>query len=279
MATCCTSHRNSSAVNRKRLTFGHHVAADNTRRVFRDMVTRRDRNVKSVELTEPFEKAVHIARVLDILDAIKQRHRRPHRLATLLSYCVSRELVFFAQTYEIGLIIATIKDHLFGLAAQNPPTGDQCGQYWLVAAHLSEWALCGRLVASLGKDDGTRVEYMRKMVNRRKWTPAMRIKVERVSELFAWAVWEASTDNGDARHHSERSDYEGMGEDLAKLMLKYDCLSVRRSVIQANRVRHSRGAEASVRDQTLYDDPGFNCLPERKIEVKLGYCGITRSFK
>jgi len=227
------------------------------------MITRGHHNVRSLEFTEPFEKAVHIARVLDMLSAIKQHDPHSLRFATVMSYCVSRELVFFAQKYEIELIIATIKDYLFGLAARTPPLGDQCGQYWLVAAHLSEWALCGRLVASLGKDNGTRVDYMRKMVNRRTWTPAMRIKVERVSELFAWAVWEASTDNGNARHQPERFDYEGMGEDLAKLMLKYDSLPVRRSVIQADRVRHSGGAEASVPDQTLYDDPRFQLSTDK----------------
>jgi len=128
-------------------------------------------------------------------------------------------LVLFAQKYDIRSVITTITDYLFDLETQSPQAGGQRGQYWLVAAHLSEWALCGRFVASLGKDNGTRVEYMRKMVNRRKWTSSMETAVESVSIWFAWAVWEASTKNGDARYQSERFDYEVMGEDLAKLML------------------------------------------------------------
>jgi len=138
-------------------------------------------------------------------------------LADLMYDRLNPHTIIFAKKYEMNLVIAEIKMYLFGLIAQWPPTG---GQYFLEAAHLGEWSLCGRLIATLDNvrpDESDKEKYTRRMLDWRGWTSDIMDEMGRVSAKFSWAVCYAGT------HHAGRNKdkgiyYEGMGGELAKLM-------------------------------------------------------------
>jgi hypothetical protein len=120
--------------------------------------------------------------------------------------------------YDMKSIVAAIKVYLFGLAAQHPPNG---GEHIIEAGLLREWALCGRLIASLDvtqSDEYGALVDMRRMMDWRGWTSLDMQMLRDVNPRFEWAVCKAGTKHAGA-NKSERISYEPMGEDVAKLWI------------------------------------------------------------
>jgi hypothetical protein len=162
------------------------------------------------------EKACTLWHVFDMIHATEDDFYNAPAATYRLG--ITEEVAMFAKKYDMKFVTASIKNHLFALAAQYPPEG---AGYCLVAAHLSEWALCGRLIETIGQDeDGhptSGEKRMWRMLVWRGWTPEIIEALGKVSLRFVWAVCQAGTRH--ARSNLAQISYHDMGEDLAKLML------------------------------------------------------------
>lgn len=158
------------------------------------------------------ESARSIGGVLQIIALIEENDQ------TILHWNIPEYMcpavVLFAQKYDMKLVLATIKSHLFRLSAEYPPSG---AEYFLEAARMSEWALCGRLTASFVQDPWQSQE-VRKMLDTRGWTPGIMDDLTRVSTRFAWAVCQTGTKHGNRGSGLNYISYDSMREDLARLM-------------------------------------------------------------
>jgi len=110
------------------------------------MISIGDKTVSNaVHLTDPdIERGFAISNVLDILVDIGKYVWKD--LDYYEERFMSPSAARFALKYEVNSVIAAMKAWLFRSVAQYPPEG---GEYILEAAVLGEWALCGRLIASL----------------------------------------------------------------------------------------------------------------------------------
>jgi hypothetical protein len=164
------------------------------------------------------EKSSHLCKVLEIIVAIDNDDS--DTVSNILNEGSFIEVVLFAKKYEMKSVISEIKVFLFSRVTQYPPEG---GEFCIEAAHLGEWALCGRLIQRLeefSQDDPGWTMVTRRMLDWRGWMPNDIERLGRVSKRFLWAVCRAGAKN--ARNESDglgRIDYSGMGEDLANLMM------------------------------------------------------------
>jgi hypothetical protein len=187
------------------------------------MISTCDNGSESVHMTDiDIESAFNLEATFEIIAAIDEDDHQ--NLAITMNHFLTVQVLLFAKKYDMKLVISAIRSYLFDLATQYPPTG---GVFFLVAAHMSEWALCGRLIASFGTKrhgpEEANMRKMRKMVDWRGWTPNIMASLERVSRQFAWAVCQAGTkyatfNSVDESYLGNGIDYEGMGRSLAKLM-------------------------------------------------------------
>lgn len=182
--------------------------------VFSSMISTCNDPFKSVRLTDPDnETASHLEAILEIIAALDGNNGT---LQSILARFMNEQVVILAEKYDMTLIILTIRSYLFGLAIQYPPAG---GGYCLVAAHMSEWTLCGRLVASLGApNQSPRGVLMRRMLDWRGWTPEIMATLGKVDSKFVRAVCQAGTKHAGEKNGVEFIEYQGMGRDLAWLM-------------------------------------------------------------
>jgi hypothetical protein len=173
----------------------------------------------TLQLTDSeIERSYHLRTALEIIATIDKDDSNATR--NILNRFLSIQVVLFAKKYDIKSVISAIKVFLFGLATQYPPDG---GKHCVEAAHLGEWALCGRLVETLEEwreDEPNGTMDTRRMLDWRGWTPDIIDMLELVSRRFLWAVSQAGSKNVRNRSYgSGRIDYSGMGEDLANLMI------------------------------------------------------------
>ena len=171
----------------------------------------------AVQLTDPdTEGSTTLEVALSILVDIDDGD--PDSLYSVLEWSMDPSVVRFAQKYEMKIMIAAIKAFLFDSVTQYPPTG---WQHILVAAVLGEWALCGRLIATLNHDmhnERDDVKEMRRMMDWRGWRQDDLDALTQVGAKFVWAVCRAGMKHAGAKM-DQRIDYEAMREDVAKLMM------------------------------------------------------------
>ena len=169
----------------------------------------------AVELTDPdTESDIVLDVALEILVGIDDENSKSVHDKL---YHMTLSIIRFAQKYEIKSMIAAIKVYLFSSVAQYPPVG---GDHTLVAAVLGEWALCGRLIATLDNDRhdvSEAMEEMRRMMDWRGWQQDDLTELAKVGAKFVWAVCRAGTKHAGPKM-DQRIKYEAMGEDIAKLM-------------------------------------------------------------
>jgi hypothetical protein len=192
------------------------VVTDHARPVFSAMIATCGDKSETLHLTDhEFESSLNLSSVFEAMAAIDENHQ--HDTTRAAVRFMTELTVLFAQKYEMKSVLAALKTHLFGLATQYPPSGGQC---WLAAAHMSEWALCGRLIASIGTGyQGPLVVHMRKKLDCKGWTPGTMFELARVSTRFLWAACQAGVKHQIPGITANYINYQGMGEDLAKLML------------------------------------------------------------
>ena len=171
----------------------------------------------TVQLTDPdTERGYTLCKALEILVAIDDDDS--NSLHSTLERLMDPPVVRFAQKYEMKILIAAMKAYLFNSVTQYPPEG---GEHILAAAVLGEWALCGRLIATLDHNmynDPTAVAMMRQRMDWRGWTQGDVWELTKVDPKFAWAICRAGTKHAGVKK-DRRINYEGMGEDVAKRMM------------------------------------------------------------
>jgi len=172
--------------------------------------------VNKVQLTDhEIETAFYLRATFEILAALDEDNH--HNLVGAMYRLSTERVVRLADKYDMKLVTDKIRYFLFSLATQYPPSG---GHLWLAAAHMSEWALCGRLVASICTGhQGQLAVRTRKMLDWRGWTPGTMLELASVSTRFSWVVCHAGAKHHIAGATANYINYQGMGEDLAKLML------------------------------------------------------------
>jgi hypothetical protein len=200
--------------------------------VFSSMISTCDDSSASVHLADlDIENAFNLSAVFEMIDAFGKDDQ--HNISLVLDDLLSAEVVLFAKKYGMQSIITTIRTHLFDLATQYPPTG---GVFFLVAAHMAEWPLCGRLIASFRTNKhgqgAAGMRKMRRMLDWRGWTPNIMASLERVSKQIAWAVCQAGTEHATFNnvHDSYLGNginYEGMGQSLVMYMNMWVSLGFR----------------------------------------------------
>jgi hypothetical protein len=175
------------------IAWGNCAAAEHVRPVFSAMLSTCGDRPDRVQLTDhELENAFNLRATFEILAAIDENNQ--HNLVVAMNRLSTERVVRLAEKYDMKLVIDKIRYFLFSLATQYPPSG---GHLWLAAAHMSEWALCGRLVASICTGhQGQLAVRTRKMLDWRGWTPVAMLELARVSTRFSWAVCHAG-----AKHH------------------------------------------------------------------------------
>ena len=195
---------------------GDGAAADFARPVFSAVISTCGDKADKVQLTDTdIETAFSLEATFGILAAIDENNQ--HNLVVAMDRLATDRVVRLAEKYDMKLVSEKIRYHLFSIATQYPPSG---GHLWLAAAHMSEWALCGRLVASICTGhQGPLAVLTRKMLDWRGWTPGTVLELGRVSSKFLWSVCQAGAKQHIPGATANYINYQGMGEDLAKLML------------------------------------------------------------
>jgi len=198
------------------IAWGDCAAADYARPIFSAMISTCGDKVDSVRLTDhEIETALCLRATFEILAAIDEDNQ--YNLVVTMNRLSTERVVRLAEKYDMKLLTDKIRYFLFSLATQYPPSG---GHLWLAAAHMSEWALCGRLVASICTGhQGQLAVRTRKMLDWRGWTPVTMLELARVSTRFSWVVCHAGAKHHIAGATANYINYQGVGEDLAKLML------------------------------------------------------------
>jgi hypothetical protein len=130
-----------------------------------------------------------------------------------------RETILFAQKYEIKSIISAIKLYLLSLVTRYPPEG---GEYFLTAAQMGEWTLCGRLIGALEHRphdwDSWDFDSFHIMLDWRRWTPSTMDWLGRMGTKFVWAICQAGTKQAGASKAVVINPVE-LGKDVATLMM------------------------------------------------------------
>lgn len=101
----------------------------------------------TVTLTDPeIECCSSVRAILSVIDTFDDDEPNGNQIVFELEMCAG--LVLFANKYEMKSVINSIKATLFDLVTRYPPRG---GNHFISAAHLGEWALCGRLIETLNE--------------------------------------------------------------------------------------------------------------------------------
>ena len=160
-----------------------------------------------------FEDAWTLRVILSTIRFIEEQD--PSSCGSVLPFRFKKINVSFALKYDMKQVIAAIKLSMYEDIAQYPPKG---GKYFLNAALLGEWNLCGRLIGTLEPSVNLDYMWIRQRLDWRYWTLDIMHEIGQVGSKFVWAVCEAGTKQIVYGKASEISCPE-LGEDIARLMM------------------------------------------------------------